>query len=110
VLDLIVTRQARADIIRIIDYIADRDPAAAQRVFDQLRQKIEKLTENPLIYRSGRILGTREMVAAKNYWLSILLQIRMLSSDMFFMVHRCGHQSQVDYVPRPLFAGMLILK
>jgi len=67
VLDLVVTRQARADIIKIIDYIVVHDPSAAQRVLDQLRQKIERLTENPLIYRSGRISGTREMVAAKNY-------------------------------------------
>jgi len=89
VLDLVVTRQARADIIRIIDYIADHDLAAAQRVFDQLRQKIERLTENPLIYRSGRIVGTREMVVAKNYLVVYSV------TDTHIIVRRVLHGAQM---------------
>ena len=37
------SRQARIDLIEQIDYIAERDPAAAQRLFDQVVRTLNEL-------------------------------------------------------------------
>ncbi|RFB78669.1 type II toxin-antitoxin system RelE/ParE family toxin [Methylovirgula sp. 4M-Z18] len=58
---------ARADLLAIIDYISDDNPAAAQRLKDDLEDKAALLPEHPKLYRSGRVPGTREMVVRKNY-------------------------------------------
>lgn len=61
------TALARADLLAIIDYISDDNPNAAQHLKDDLERKAERLREFPGLFRSGRVLGTREMVAHANY-------------------------------------------
>ena len=61
------TALARTDLLEIIDYIADENPDAAQRVKDDIEMKAGKLPEYPKIGRPGRIEGTRELVAWSNY-------------------------------------------
>lgn len=58
---------ARTDLLRIIDYISDDNPDAAQRVKDDIEMKAEKLSEFPKIGRPGRVEGTRELVVWSNY-------------------------------------------
>jgi toxin ParE1/3/4 len=58
---------ARSDLLSIVDYISDHNPDAAQRLKDEIEAKVSKLPERPLIYRSGRVVGTREMVVRPNY-------------------------------------------
>lgn len=58
---------ARADLLSIIGYIADDNPIAAQRVKDDIEAKVADLPDHPLIYRAGRVAGTREMVVRSNY-------------------------------------------
>jgi addiction module RelE/StbE family toxin len=58
---------ARADLLAIIDYISDDNPAAAQRLKDDIEAKAAKLPERPKLYRTGRVVGTREMVVRSNY-------------------------------------------
>lgn len=58
---------ARADLFAIVDYISDDNPDAAQRVKDDIEDKVEKLPEFPKMGRPGRIEGTRELVAWANY-------------------------------------------
>jgi addiction module RelE/StbE family toxin len=58
---------ARADLLAIIDYISDDNPAAAQRLKDDIEAKAAKLPERPKLYRAGRVAGTREMVVRSNY-------------------------------------------
>jgi addiction module RelE/StbE family toxin len=58
---------ARADLLAIIDYIADDNPDAAQRLKDDIEAKASKLLDRPRIYRAGRVAGTREMVVRSNY-------------------------------------------
>ena len=58
---------AAADFIGIIDYISDRNEAAAVRLEEAITRTLEFLTINPFMYRSGRIAGTREAVANPNY-------------------------------------------
>lgn len=58
---------ARADLLAIIEYIADDDPGAAQRLKDDVEAKTASLREFPKMCRIGRVAGTREMVVCANY-------------------------------------------
>lgn len=58
---------AIADLIAIVDYISDDNPDAAQALKNEIETKTARLTDNPKIYRTGRVNGTREMVVHPNY-------------------------------------------
>lgn len=58
---------ARADLLAIVDYISDDNPDAAQRLKDEIEEKVSRLAEHPKLYRVGRVAGTREMVVRANY-------------------------------------------
>jgi toxin ParE1/3/4 len=58
---------ARADLLAIVDYIADENPDAAQRLKDEIEVKTSKFSDHPKLYRAGRVTGTREMVVRSNY-------------------------------------------
>ena len=58
---------ARADFLGIVDYISDDNPDAAQRVRDDIEEKVTKLSDFPKMGRLGRIEGTRELVVWANY-------------------------------------------
>lgn len=60
-------REARADLLAIIDYISDDNPDAAQRLKDDIERKVAALPEHPKLYRHGRVSGTREMVVRSKY-------------------------------------------
>ena len=53
---------ARQDLLAIIDYIAEENPDAAQRLKDDIEAKAALLPERPQLHRVGRVDGTREMV------------------------------------------------
>jgi toxin ParE1/3/4 len=52
--------------LAIIDYISDDNPEAAQRLGEDVEEKISLLKEHPKLYRVGRVAGTREMVVRAN--------------------------------------------
>ena len=58
---------AVADLMAIVDYISDENPDAAQALKEDIEAKIFRLRENPRLYRTGRVEGTREMVVRSNY-------------------------------------------
>jgi len=58
---------ARQDLLTIIEYIAEENPDAAQRLKDDIEAKAALLPEHPQLYRTGRVEGTREMVVRLNY-------------------------------------------
>ena len=58
---------AITDLLRIIDYISDDNPDAAQALKDEIEDKASRLPEHPQMYRVGRVDGTREMVVRSNY-------------------------------------------
>lgn len=60
-------KAAQADLWSIVDYISDDNPDAAQALKDELVSKVEEISNNPKMYRPGRVPGTREMVVRKNY-------------------------------------------
>ena len=58
---------ARLDLIEIIDYIAQENPQAAEKMKRLLDEAAERLGEMPYINRRGRVAGTREKIAHRNY-------------------------------------------
>jgi toxin ParE1/3/4 len=65
--DLEWRRAAIADLLGIVDHIADDNPEAALALWDEIDGKAARLPENPKLYRVGRVAGTREMVVRSNY-------------------------------------------
>lgn len=60
--------QASADLLKIVAYIADDNPDAAQELKDEIEGKAAKLPDHPKLYkRSLRVKGMRELVVRSNY-------------------------------------------
>ena len=60
---LVWTSAALADLASLRAYIAEHDPAAAQRVVLRIVRRVETdLPQSPEIGRPGRVPGTRELV------------------------------------------------
>ena len=55
------------DLSAIVDYIGERNPAAARQLADRLLSDAEMLSQLPALYRPGRVPGTREFVSHPNY-------------------------------------------
>ena len=55
------SRRAEAEIVAIQDRIATDDPRAALRVVERLQQSADLLARFPLIGRTGRVEGLREL-------------------------------------------------
>ena len=58
---------AKLDLIEIVDYIAQENPQAAERMKRLLDEAAERLGEIPYINRRGRVAGTREKIAHRKY-------------------------------------------
>ena len=59
------TRPALADLETILDYIAERNPQAAKAVAINIQSNVQRLREHPNSGRSGRVVGTQELVIPK---------------------------------------------
>ncbi|MCL2523509.1 MAG: type II toxin-antitoxin system RelE/ParE family toxin [Betaproteobacteria bacterium] len=59
--------QAEADRDSIFEYIAEDNPHAALELDEEFDDKAETAARNPLMYRAGRVSGTREIVVRANY-------------------------------------------
>lgn len=59
--------QARAELWTILDYIDDRNPAAADALQQAIEAATSALPQHPYLYRFGRAQGTREIVVHPNY-------------------------------------------
>lgn len=59
--------EATTDLLDILDYIAARNQAAADRLNDRIQHTAERLPDHPLIHRPGRVPGTREAIVHPNY-------------------------------------------
>ncbi|MBR8165841.1 type II toxin-antitoxin system RelE/ParE family toxin [Burkholderia vietnamiensis] len=64
---LVWTRPAATDRREIRAYIAQDNPAAALALDELFSEKAARLVDHPGLGRPGRIAGTRELVAHRNY-------------------------------------------
>ena len=61
------SRRALADLSRISARIATDKPIAAAEFVSAISEKVERLSEFPLMGRAGAYQDTRELVVHKNY-------------------------------------------
>lgn len=61
------TRRAQRNRQSIREYIARENPAAALDLDDRLAKKARQLVDHPELGRLGRVVGTRELIAHRNY-------------------------------------------
>ena len=54
--------QAFTDLDLIFDYILERNPRAALKVYAAIRHQVGTLADHPQLGRTGRVRGTRELV------------------------------------------------
>tara|TARA_E500000318_G_scaffold16085_1_gene16394 strand:- start:106 stop:390 length:285 start_codon:yes stop_codon:yes gene_type:complete len=54
--------RAVEDLREIIDYIDERNPAAALRTYQLISGSVSQLATHPFIGRNGRVAHTREMI------------------------------------------------
>ena len=64
---LVWTRLASIDRKDIREYIAADNPAAALALDELISEKAARLADDPGLGRIGRVPGTRELVAHRNY-------------------------------------------
>ncbi len=64
---LVWTRSAREDRKAIREYIAADNPSATLDLDELLSEKAARLVDHPGLGRPGRLQGTRELVAQRNY-------------------------------------------
>lgn len=55
-------RAALADLDQIFDYLLERNPQAARKVYEAIRYQVGTLAEHPQLGRTCRVRGTRELV------------------------------------------------
>jgi toxin ParE1/3/4 len=54
-----------------VDYIAARNPYAAERASDRLHAVVSRLADHPQMGRIGRVDGTRELIVSGTPWVVI---------------------------------------
>lgn len=67
IVKLVWTRLAAADRREIRAYIAQDNPAAALALDELFAEKAARLADHPGLGRPGRVAGTRELAAHRNY-------------------------------------------
>ena len=58
--------EAQEDLTAILTYIAQRNRPAALQPYNDIDNAISQLP-NPHLYRTGRVIGTRELLAHPNH-------------------------------------------
>ncbi|HGS6999755.1 TPA: type II toxin-antitoxin system RelE/ParE family toxin [Klebsiella pneumoniae] len=61
------TDNAKQSLYALIGFIAEQNPFAAESLLHQIEDSTLPATSHPYIFRSGRVHGTREIVAHPNY-------------------------------------------
>ena len=64
-MNIVWLARAEHDLDALTDYIAQDSPQAALRIYNTIRQSVERLVSFPQIGRAGRVERTRELVIPK---------------------------------------------
>lgn len=73
------SEQARADLLGIVEFIAEDNPDAAEALADEIEEKAIKLLQHPKMYKPGRMKGTRELVVRPNYIMVYALEEEVIN-------------------------------
>ena len=66
-LPIVWRKRATKNLASILEFIASENPTAAIKIKGIIQDSILPVAEHPYLYKSGRISGTRELVAHPNY-------------------------------------------
>ena len=62
------TEDAEDDLTAIVQYVFERNPTAARRLWQRLKNSVVILSEHPYMFKeSDRMPGYREIIAHPNY-------------------------------------------
>ena len=84
-LQVVWLETAVADLATIIEYIADRNPAAATKLLVRLQEDADILGELPATFRRGPVPGTRQFVSHPNYVL--IYRVTTIAVEILNVVH-----------------------
>ena len=84
---------ARANLAAIIRFIANDSPPAARRMRGLIEAAVLPVAEHPYLYRSGRVPGTREIIAHPNY--IVVYQVMAERIEVVSVLH-----ARQEYPPR----------
>ncbi len=62
--------EAESDLENILRYMAARNPGAAQNFLAEVTRLVGQLPLHPMLYRQGRVTGTRELPLRSNYFIT----------------------------------------
>jgi toxin ParE1/3/4 len=63
--------KAERDLLRQLDYVAERDPHIAAELADKVRIATSLLAEHPRLGRAGRVRGTRELTISRTPYIVV---------------------------------------
>ena len=84
-LQVVWLESAVTDLAAITAYIADRNPAAANKLNERLQEDADLLGGLPAICRRGRVPGTRQFVSHPNYIL--IYRVTTVAVEILNVVH-----------------------
>ncbi|MFT3759909.1 type II toxin-antitoxin system RelE/ParE family toxin [Thauera sp.] len=84
-LPVVWSARAEEDLLSIIEFVGERDPWAAERLGDAIRESTWPLPEHPHLFRPGRVLGTREIVVHPNY--IIVYRVELVCIKVLNVLH-----------------------
>lgn len=79
------TDDAIHDLYTLIAFVAEQNPFAAEALMQRIDDAILPAAEHPYLFRSGRVFGTREIVAHPNY--IVVYQITIDSIEVLSVLH-----------------------
>ena len=79
-------KSAEADLNEAFDYLLDRNPQAALRIYGVIRQKVELLADPPYLGRAGRVENTRELVIAGTPYIVAYTMDRLIDAVVILRV------------------------
>ena len=84
---IVFTRRYLQELVRIGDYIAERNPRAAARVVNEIHLRTGRLlSANPFVGRPGEIKGTRELVVVGTPYI-VAYRVTESQVEVLFVQH-----------------------
>lgn len=90
-----VTERALADLERLFDFIAEEDPARAQRQLSSVRRALELLADHPLLGREAED-GRRELILSRGRY-GYVAKYRWLPAEDIVLILAIRHQREAGY-------------
>ncbi len=80
------TTNAKAQLLRLDDYIFERSPKGTERVVDDIYDAVNLLQNLPFLGREGRVKGTREVVISKTSYV-VAYRIQRETIQILAVIH-----------------------